>query len=262
MNILITGHKGFIGQNMVKAFAEHNLSLFEWGDEFPSLQGIDWVIHLGAITSTVERDVYKILQQNLDFSIWLFEQCGKNKINLQYASSASIYGNSSTFNENDLPQPQSPYAWSKFLIERHIEKNHYRFPNVIVQGFRYFNVYGSNEDHKGEQASPYHKFLHQAIHTGEIILFENSDQYFRDFVPVESVIDIHKKFLKVNESGIWNVGTGKPKSFQSIAEQIASTTGAKIKYIPMPDNIKSQYQAYTCADLTKLLSTLYEKSYC
>lgn len=259
MNILITGYNGFIGQNLVSTFTEHNLTLFEWGETFPNLDNIDWVIHLGAVTSTTEQNINKILQQNLDFSVWLFEQCGKYKINLQYASSASIYGNSKTFNENDLPNPQSPYAWSKYLFERYVQKNLSKF-QIVVQGFRYFNVYGKYEDHKGNQASPYHKFLNQAINTGEIILFENSDQYYRDFVPVEDVINVHKKFLNIKESGIWNVGTGKPTSFQSIADHIADKTGAKIKFIPMPENLRAQYQPYTCADLTKLLSTLYEKS--
>lgn len=260
MKILITGHKGFLGQNFVKEFSNHELTVFNWGDSLPNLKKLDWVIHLGALTSTTERDVYRLLMQNYDFSCWLFDQCAKYDVNLQYASSASVYGNSSTFRESDMPDPQSAYAWSKLLFEHYVTNNIEKYPNIIVQGFRYFNVYGSHEDHKGSQASPYHKFLHQAINNKEIVLFENSDQYFRDFVPVERVIDVHRQFLDIKQSGIWNLGTGEPRSFQSIANQIARRTGASIKYIPMPTNLQSQYQAYTCADLTKLTATLNEKS--
>lgn len=260
MKILITGYKGFIGQNFVKKLQGHELSFFEWGESLPSFTDLDWVIHLGALTSTTERDIAKILHMNLDFSCWVFEQCGAHNVNLQYASSASIYGLSTSFKESGMPDPRSPYAWSKYLFERYIEQNLNKYPGIIVQGFRYFNVYGPNEDHKLDQASPYHKFSQQAIHNKEIILFENSDQYKRDFIPVDSIFNFHQKFFKVDQSGIWNLGTGVATSFQSIAEKIANTYGAKLKYVPMPEQLKSQYQSYTCADLTKLNKTLNEKN--
>lgn len=257
MKILVTGHKGFIGQNLVKQFAEHDLTFYNWNDPLPNIKKCDWVIHLGAITSTTERDIHKILSQNYDFSCWLADQCAHYDVNLQYASSAGVYGNAKSFKESDMPSPQSPYAWSKLLFEHYISHNKTRFSHITVQGFRYFNVYGEHEDHKGDQASPYNKFLHQALTTGEIVLFENSDQYFRDFVSVDRVVDIHKKFLNIKESGVWNVGTGAPKSFQSIADQIVNWTDAHIRYIPMPEAMRSQYQAYTCADITKLMATLH-----
>jgi len=123
---------------------------------------------------------------------------------------------------------------------------------IVIQGFRYFNVYGPHEDHKGEQASPYHKFTEQAKRSGVIQLFEGSENFKRDFVPVNTVTDVHKLFFNVKESGIWNVGTGVAKSFQEVAEEIAKEYNARIEYIPIPDNIKNQYQTYTCADLTKI----------
>ena len=127
---------------------------------------------------------------------------------------------------------------------------------IPVQGFRYFNVHGPQEGHKGDQASPYHKFTQQAKETGVIKLFENSDQYRRDFVPVSYVVDIHQQFFNVKESGIWNIGLGIAKSFQEVAEEVAAEHNARIEYIPMPENIAKQYQRYTCADLTKLNRTL------
>jgi ADP-L-glycero-D-manno-heptose 6-epimerase len=252
MKILITGHRGFIGQNMVNALKdEHELKFYEWGDDLPYLNKLDWVIHLGALSSTTETDVNKVLEQNYDFSRWLLNESQRFGVKMQYSSSASVYGMGTNFSEDAPVDPQSPYAWSKYLFERYVWgfRDRWKYP---VQGFRYFNVYGPHEDHKGDQASPYHKFTQQAKNKGVITLFENSDQYLRDFVPVETVIDVHKKFLNLKESGVWNVGKGKPRSFQKIAEEIAEKYNARIEYIPMPENIKKQYQAYTCADLTKL----------
>jgi ADP-L-glycero-D-manno-heptose 6-epimerase len=250
MKILITGYKGFIGQNMVNALKDdHELSLYEWGDQVPEFEDLDWCIHLGAISSTNERDVEKVMRQNHDFSCMLLVACQINKVNLQYASSASVYGLVSSFREEAQSSPQSPYAWSKYLFDRHVKSQ--KFNDIVVQGFRYFNVYGPHEDHK-DQSSPHHKFTQQAKETGRIKLFDESDKFCRDFVPVETVIDVHKKFFNVRESGIWNVGTGVATSFESVAKGIAKKYNAKIDYIPMPDDIKNQYQKYTCADLTNL----------
>jgi ADP-L-glycero-D-manno-heptose 6-epimerase len=252
MKILITGHKGFIGQNMVEALKdEHELSFYTWGDITPKVAGLDLVIHLGANSSTTDTNVEKIIEQNYDFSRWLLGECHTNGVNFQFASSASIYGLGNNFQEDAPADPKSPYAWSKFLFERYVNGFRGRW-KCRIQGFRYFNVYGAHEDHKGDQSSPYYKFTEQAKNTGVIQLFENSDKYFRDFVPVDMVVAVHKRFFDVPESGIWNVGTGKPKSFKDVAEEIAGQYNARIEYIPMPDNMQSQYQKYTCADLTKL----------
>lgn len=255
MKILITGYKGFIGQNMVNALrTEHDLTLFEWSDPLPEFEGHDWCIHLGAISSTTASDVDQVLEQNYDFSRVVINRCEQFGVNLQYSSSASVYGLSDNFAEGAPKNPLSPYAWSKYLFDRYVESflAQGRFRNIRVQGFRYFNVYGPHEDHKGDQASPYHKFENQALETGVIKLFEGSENFYRDFVPVERVVDVHKKFLNVNASGIWNVGTGKPKSFQTVGEEVAAKYNARIEYIPMPENLKKQYQAWTCADLTRL----------
>jgi ADP-L-glycero-D-manno-heptose 6-epimerase len=239
---------------MVNALKDkHQLSLYEWGEEPPEFEGLDWCIHLGAISSTAETNVEKIMKQNHDFSCLVLMACQMNAVNLQYASSASVYGLGQNFKEDSPKSPQSPYAWSKYLFDRHIESQ--KFGNILVQGFRYFNVYGHHEDHK-DQPSPYHMFTKQAKETGVIKLFEHSDTYLRDFVPVEHVIDIQQKFFNVKESGIWNVGTGRPTSFESVARMIADRYGASVEYIPMPEHLEKQYQKYTCADLTKLNTTL------
>ena len=254
MRILVTGYKGFIGQNLVEALSNKaDLSLYDIGEPLPLIEGHDWVIHLGAISSTTETDVEKVLTQNYEFTTWLINNCEAYNVNLQYSSSASVYGLNTNFAEDAPCNPLSPYAWSKYLFDRYVKKYNW---DITVQGFRYFNVYGPYEDHKGNQASPYYKFTKQAKETGVIKLFENSDKYLRDFVPVETVVDTHIKFLDVKESGVWNVGTGKAKSFQTVAEEIAAKYNAKLEYIAMPDNLKLQYQAYTQADVTKLNNTL------
>jgi ADP-L-glycero-D-manno-heptose 6-epimerase len=257
VKILVTGHRGFIGQNMTQNLSEHEVDGFEWGDTLPDISEYDWVIHLGAITSTTEKDVEKVLRQNYDFSVELYENCAALGVNLQYASSASVYGLNTEFKENSPVDPKTPYAWSKYLFERYVRETEENIPsNIIVQGFRYFNVWGPHEEHKGEQASPYSKFAKQAQENGTIKLFENSQNYQRDFIHVDDVIDVHKKFFNVKESGIWNVGMGKTKSFYDVAMEVAMKYNCDISYVSMPDNLKSSYQEYTCADLTKLNRTL------
>jgi len=254
MNILITGYKGFIGQNMVKAMSDHNLYFFDWGETFDTklFKKLDWVIHLGAISSTTETDVEKVYRQNVDFTLSLISLCEKYDVNLQYASSASVYGLNTDFSEDAPKSPLSPYAWSKFIVDRYMEHTQFINNSIKVQGFRYFNVHGPHEDHKGDQASPYHKFEKQARETGIINLFEGSENYHRDFIHVDTICKIHEIMLNKNVCGIYNVGMGETKSFLEVAEEIAAKHNAKINYIPMPENIKKQYQFYTCADMTKL----------
>lgn len=256
MNILITGHQGFVGKNMMGYLKSrgHHVEGFEYvPNVVPDVSRYDWVIHLGAITSTTERDVEKVLDQNLEFSVRLLTICDMQGVNLQYASSASVYGPNRDFREDAPALPQSPYAWSKYLFDRFVNQGGF---NILVQGFRYFNVYGDFEDHKGDQSSPVTKFRKQARETGKIRLFEKSENYLRDFVCVEDICKLHEKFFDVDESGIWNVGTGTPRSFRDIADAVCQKEKAEIIEIPIPDTLKGQYQEYTCADLTKLNKTV------
>ena len=249
MKVLLTGHRGFIGSHMLNALKDHNVTTFEWGEEYPNIAGNDWVIHMGANSSTTETNIEKIMNQNYDFSVWLLHECIKHNVNLQYSSSASIYGLNKEFSEVSPVDPRTPYAWTKYLFERYVERLD---KNIITQGFRYFNVYGSGQEHKIGSASPHHTFKTQAINTGIINLFKSEQEPARDFVSVEYVTNVHLKFLNINESGIWNIGTGTATTFSSIARNVAEEYGAKINYIDMPEILKNSYQLYTCADTTKL----------
>jgi ADP-L-glycero-D-manno-heptose 6-epimerase len=250
MRVLVTGYKGFIGQNLVEYIynnTDWSVDLYEWGESnMPSIMEQDWVIHIGAISSTTERDLDKVMRQNVDFTRQLFNACKTYGVNFQYSSSASLYGFGTDFAETSQLDPRTPYAWSKYLCE-YYHKQHQG--GNTVHGFRYFNVYGNYEEHKGSQGSPVSQFRQQ----DPIRLFEGSDTYLRDFVAVEDICRVHVEFIKrVKESGIWNIGTGTATSFQEVANLINTNQ----EHIPMPDILKSSYQTYTCSNNNKLEQTL------
>ena len=264
MKVLVTGHKGFIGQNLCRAIYNEgwDLSTFDIVDN-PSLRpkdldftDVDYVVHLGAISSTTETDVRKIMDLNLSWSVEMFEECKGRNINMQFASSASVYGNRyrKPMKEDDICAPLNYYAMSKFLFEEYVKKSTH---SNVVQIFRYFNVYGPNEDYKGSQASPYTQFAKQAKETGIIKVFEGSEKFMRDFVHVDTVINTHMNTIKKStefDSGTYNVGSGYARSFLDVARDIALLYNAKIETTPFPDHLKSHYQYYTQADISKLAS--------
>lgn len=258
MKILVTGYKGFIGSNMFNALAHrgHHVYGCEYEDFSPKLlENKDWVIHCGAISSTIVTDIKEVMCKNVLFVKMLREYCELLGVNIQFSSSASIYGpNNTSFNETDTHDARSLYAWSKVEGEKILVGNTIH-GIITTQVFRYFNVYGNGEEHK-EQPSPHSAFKKQAKEYGHIKVFENSNLYKRDFVPVSKIIDVQEKFLNINESGVWNIGTGVATSFLEVAERIAKENNVEVKEIPMPENIKKNYQAYTCADMTKTNETL------
>lgn len=267
MKIFVTGHKGFIGQNLYNALIKegHDIKTFDISDNVLrpkdlDIDDCDWVIHLGAISSTTETNIQKIMDLNLSWSIELFEECKKKNVNLQYASSASVYGNrlkeDGSFKETDVCKPLNYYAMSKYLFEEYVKKSDY---DIVVQGFRYFNVYGPHEDHKGSQASPYTQFAKQAKETGIIKVFKGSEQCLRDFIHVDEVINVHLKMIRKDEfsSGIFNIGTGRATSFLEVARHTARGLNAKIEIIEFPNHLKLNYQYFTQADISKLKSLFY-----
>jgi ADP-L-glycero-D-manno-heptose 6-epimerase len=269
MKVLVTGHKGFIGQNLCKAVTEEGweLSTFDIVDN-PTFRpkdldfkDVNCVMHLGAISSTTETDVRKIMDQNLSWSIELYEECRERGIHMQFASSASVYGNNNgqrILSEHDVCYPSSYYAMSKFMFEQYALKRSY--VASALQTFRYFNVYGPHEEHKGSQASPYAQFTRQAKETGVIKVFKGSNKIYRDFVHVDTVVAAHIQGLKkINEFAgfVCNVGSGNARSFLDVAKDIALLHNAKIQEIQFPEHLRDHYQYYTQANislLNKLLS--------
>ena len=239
--IIVTGSNGFIGKNFVNKLS--NVYCVEMNDCFEFLQSFDrWnevkaIVHQGAISSTTETDINKLHKYNVDFTLQLFQKAIEYQIPVKYASSASVYGNSNTIN------PLNYYAITKLQIDYWVEDNIDKFS--YIQGFRYFNVYGKHEDHKGNQASPVHKFTQQARETGVIKVFEGSDEIYRDFICVDDLVTIVLYNGKL--SGIFDLGTSEPISFLEVAELVAEKENAQVEIIPFPEHLKNKYQYYTCA---------------
>jgi len=256
--VLITGAGGFIGGNLAAYLSNRNYDVTKFditlgNSGLPDVMNQDIVIHLGGNPDTTETNVKKILEQNFEYSVMLYELCELYEIKFQYASSGSVYGSSKSFKESDFCKPLSPYAFSKYMFDCWLMNQNYPY-----QGFRYFNVYGLGEDKKGNQASPVSKFIKQALTNGHIEIFENSEKYKRDFVSVDDVCEMHFRMLNSNASGVFNIGTGDPISFRDVADIVKSTSHSIIKEIPMPKELKGQYQKFTKADNSKLLEIIGE----
>jgi len=247
--ILLTGSSGFIAKNFCNKLSNHDVLLLDIDDayrflrEFNEWEKISLIIHQGAISSTTEKNINTLYHHNVYFTIQLLEYAIEYDIPIKYASSASVYGNT-----NGQINPLNQYAISKLQIDYAVLDSLDKFS--LVQGFRYFNVYGEGEENKGDQASPVTKFTKQSRETGKIKLFEGSEKFFRDFVCVDDVVDI---VLNNNApSGVYDIGSGNPTSFQEVGELVAKKEGSEIEYIPFPEHLKGKYQTHTCANMSWL----------
>ncbi len=297
--IVITGGAGFIGSNLAKTLSQSgelliveeldrqtekfsNISDINYidcigKDEFLSnikneekkySNKIDIIFHLGACSKTTEKDRSYIMSTNFEYSKALLHFCANNKIPLIYASSASVYGASKIFKES--PENESSlnhYAESKLLFDNYY-REHSKKINSQVAGLRYFNVYGPRENHKKEMYSVVYRFYHQVKENNEIKLFKASHGYEngeqrRDFIHVDDTINVKKWLMNSRDiSGIFNVGTGLSRSFNDVAKNVISTLGeGKIKYIDFPDDLESQYQAFTEANMSLLRKSGFEQKF-
>ena len=245
--IVITGSKGFIGQNFLKYLIEHSdekiitvdeKDCWDWITFFEEWDEVSLILHQGAISDTTETDIDKLHGTNVWFTIELFEKAIEHEIDVKFASSASVYGN-----QEGIVNPLNYYANTKLQMDYYIHDHMEEFSSI--QSFRYFNVYGDGEDHKGDQASPVHKFTKQIKETGKLKLFEGSDKFLRDFIWVGDIVETVLNNDK--PSGIYDLGTSKPTSFQTVGELIAEKYNGEIEYIPFPDHLRGKYQTYTCA---------------
>jgi ADP-L-glycero-D-manno-heptose 6-epimerase len=206
--------------------------------------------------------------------------CQNEEIPFLYASSASVYGGGGVFKESrEFESPLNVYAYSKFLFDQVVRRRWHK-RNAQIVGLRYFNVYGPREQHKGRMASVAYHFFNQYRTEGRVKLFEGCDGYqngeqLRDFVSIEDVTKVNMYFLEhPQQSGIFNLGTGKAQSFNDVAAATINTLRIAegkpalslaelqqqglIGYIPFPDQLRGKYQSFTQADIGALRSSGYQ----
>lgn len=300
--IVITGAEGFIGSCLVSRLnAEHYYDLilvddfgevekrdknlvgktykacvgrvdfFNWLNQ--NAHEVQFVFHIGARTDTSEKDeaIFKLL--NVDFSIELFKRCTAEGIPMVWASSAATYGDGEFgYNDDetalDLLNPMNPYGRSKHEFDKWVLTQE-RKPSFWA-GLKFFNVYGPNEYHKKRMASVMFHAYNQVKQTGKIKLFQshkpefgNGDQ-MRDFIYVKDLCDVCMFLMKHRKnSGIYNLGSGKARTWNHLAQAIFSALELEpqIEYIPIPEDIRESYQYFTEANMGKLVAAGYTKAF-
>ena len=313
MYTVVTGAAGFIGSNLVKALNARGESRIlavddlTDADKFRNLVDCDIaefvdkeefllrlgdgdfdddvavVLHQGACSDTMETDGRYMLANNYRYSVRLLNHCQDNDIPFLYASSAAVYGAGPAFREaRDCEVPLNVYGYSKFLFDEYVRRM-LADRTAQVAGFRYFNVYGPREAHKGRMASVVWHFFNEYRASGKVQLFEGSGGYAageqrRDFVSVEDVVKVNLDFLEHRErSGIFNLGTGSAATFNAVAaatiKACRAADGASelpfpelhragaIEYIAFPPALVGKYQNYTQADLTQLRAAGYAERF-
>jgi ADP-L-glycero-D-manno-heptose 6-epimerase len=307
MYYVVTGAAGFIGSKIVEALNDagvtdivavdnlqqsdkvRNLARLEIADYLDQAEFIERldsfdgavaaVLHQGACSDTMESDGRYMMENNYRYSKQLLDWCQEDEVPLLYASSASVYGSGPQFREERAAErPLNVYGYSKFLFDQLVRRT---LPAKTAQiaGFRYFNVYGPNEAHKGRMASVAYHAYHQLLSAGKVKLFVGSGGYGngeqrRDFVHVDDVVDVNLWFLEHRElSGIFNCGTGRAQTFNQLAAAVInSVQGTQlplnelvarglIEYIPFPEALKGKYQSFTEADLGRLRAAGYPRDF-
>ncbi|MBN1257392.1 MAG: ADP-glyceromanno-heptose 6-epimerase [Planctomycetes bacterium] len=295
---LVTGGTGFIGSHVVRGLNEQgidkilvvdnlsnqakmrNLEGCKFADcmDLTALrvmleagklpQGTRAILHQGACAVTTETDREYMLDNNFTYSKLLLDCALQQEIPFIYASSASVYG----INENSAPVPENEnplnvYAESKLLFDQHLR---HLLPKITstVAGLRYFNVYGPQEEHKGPMASMVTQLYYQLKDSGKARLFEGTDGYAngeqrRDFLFVKDAVKVNLFFLDNPASqGIYNLGTGKSRSFNDIANTLIQNLGqGEIEYVPFPAYLVGKYQSFTEADLSGLRAAGYTEEF-
>jgi ADP-L-glycero-D-manno-heptose 6-epimerase len=295
--IVITGAAGFIGSNMVSKLngeefidlilvddftddiKNKNLDNKTYSEKIDRKLFFDWfkqnhskveiVFHMGARTDTTEFDKSVFDKLNLEYSKQIWLDCSHYEIPLIYASSAATYGLGEFGYDDDDSiiehlKPLNPYGESKNEFDKWVLKQDKKPP--FWTGLKFFNVYGPNEYHKGRMASVIFHAYHQIEKTGKIKLFRSHRPDFkdgeqrRDFIYVKDLIDVMFFFMETQEkSGIYNLGTGRARTFIDLAISVFQAMGVeeKIEFIDIPEDIRDKYQYYTQANMQKLTAAGY-----
>jgi ADP-L-glycero-D-manno-heptose 6-epimerase len=256
----------------------HPRDFYEWlrgrsGDQ------IEAIFHMGAISSTTETDVDSIVENNIRLSLDLFRWCASEKVRFIYASSAATYGDGGQgFSDDDSVaalsqlQPLNAYGWSKHLVDRRLARVLREGGSLPPQcvGLKFFNVYGPNEYHKGSMRSVVHQ-LHPRVAAGESAkLFRSHHKDYedggqlRDFIYVKDVVDVMLwMFDNPGVQGLYNVGTGKARSFADLAGAVFDALGKEksFEFIDTPIEIRDKYQYFTQAEMGKLRAAGYDRAF-
>ena len=229
---------------------------------------LDFIFHLGACSSTLEKNVEWLTHNNVDYSKKIFQLAIRCECPLLYASSAATYGGGErghSDHHQDLPflKPLNPYGQSKQDFDRWV-LGQKKFPPLWM-GLKFFNVYGPNEYHKGEMRSMIHKAHQQIREKGALRLFKSHrndyghGEQMRDFVYVKDVVKAMLALSRMRgKDGIYNIGTGKARSFKDLAVATFKSMGkpVAIEYVDMPPEMREQYQYFTQAKMEKFFSVL------
>lgn len=220
---------------------------------------IEAIFHLGACSTTTERNIDYLMDNNFDFSRELCDYAVRYSIPFHYASSAATYGmgeNGYSDRKFEDLRPLNGYGFSKHVFDEWLIQQNW---DSKVTGYKFFNVFGPNEYHKGSMASMVYKSFGQIKDNGFVKLFKSNDTRFedggqkRDFIYVKDVIEVMWYFYQNKVKGIYNLGTGKARNWNDLINAVFSALGEdpKIEYIEMPDSLKGQYQNFTEAEMDK-----------
>ena len=209
----------------------------------------DYIYHEAAISDTTALEQDLMIQTNVNAFVDLLEIAVTHGANMIYASSGATYGDAPSPQVVGREAPQNVYGFSKLMMDHTARQYAQKYPNLSIVGLRYFNVYGGREFFKNKTSSMVVQFGHQLLSGKNPKLFENSDQILRDFIYIEDIIQANILAASPKESGVFNVGTGKARSFQSMVDILQHELGTSYacEYIPNP--YIGRYQFHTEADI-------------